>query len=54
MPTYVYQCVACGEEFEKIMSVAKHEKARPTCPACKSRKVKQVLGGFFAKTRRKS
>ena len=54
MPTYVYRCVKCGEEFEKIMTVAEREQARPACPACKSRQVKQVLGSFFAKTRRKS
>ncbi|MCU0304834.1 MAG: hypothetical protein MUC56_12345 [Thermoanaerobaculales bacterium] len=54
MPTYVFRCVKCGEEFERIMTVAEREKARPACPACRGRKVKPVLGGFFAKTSRKS
>jgi putative FmdB family regulatory protein len=54
MPTYVFRCVKCGEEFEKIMTVAQREKARPACPTCKGRKVTPVLGGFYAKTRRKS
>jgi putative FmdB family regulatory protein len=54
MPTYVFECVKCGEQFEKVMTVAQRDKARPVCPSCKGKKVKPVLGGFFAKTSRKS
>lgn len=54
MPTYVFRCSKCDAEFEKIMTVAKREKARPVCPECKGRKVEPVLFGFFAKTSRKS
>jgi putative FmdB family regulatory protein len=54
MPTYVFRCIKCGEEFEKTMTVAQRETARPACPACKGRKVEPVFSGFFAKTRRKS
>jgi putative FmdB family regulatory protein len=44
----------CNAQFEKTMTVAQREKARPTCPECKGRKVEPVLSGFFAKTSRKS
>lgn len=54
MPTYVFKCDTCKHTFEKTMTVAEREKARPVCPKCKGRKVTTVLSGFFAKTRRKS
>jgi putative FmdB family regulatory protein len=54
MPTYEFRCVKCSQSFEKVMTVAQRGKARPVCPACKSRKVEPVFGGFFAKTSRKS
>ena len=54
MPTYVFRCAKCNQEFEKFMTVAQRDKARPACPACKGRKVEPVLGSFFAKTSRKS
>jgi putative FmdB family regulatory protein len=54
MPTYVFRCVKCGHEFERVMTVTQREKARPSCPKCKGRKVQPVLSGFFAKTSRKS
>ena len=54
MPVYVFRCVKCDAQFEKTMTVAQREKAKPTCPECKGRKVVPVLSGFFAKTNRKS
>jgi putative FmdB family regulatory protein len=54
MPVYVFRCVKCGAKFEKTMTVAQREKAKPACPKCKGRRVDPVLGGFFAKTSRKS
>jgi putative FmdB family regulatory protein len=54
MPVYVFRCVKCNAQFEKTMTVAQREKAKPVCPECKGRKVVPVLGGFFAKTSRKS
>jgi putative FmdB family regulatory protein len=54
MPTYEFRCLKCNGSFEKIMTVAQREKARPVCPSCRSRKVEPVFGGFFAKTSRKS
>jgi putative FmdB family regulatory protein len=50
MPTYEYQCEACGHEFEKSQSI----KAAPVrlCPACGKRKVKRLIsmgGGVIFK-----
>ena len=54
MPVYVFRCVKCDTTFEKTMKVAEREKAKPVCTQCGGRKVVPVLGGFFAKTSRKS
>jgi len=54
MPTYVFRCKKCGAQFEKIMTVARRDTARPVCPECKGRKIEPVLTGFMAKTSRKS
>jgi len=42
MPTYEYECEACGHAFEKFQSI----KARPArkCPACGRMKVRRLLG----------
>lgn len=42
MPTYEYQCGACGHKFEKFHSIT----AEPikVCPACKKKKVKRLIG----------
>ncbi len=42
MPTYEYECEACGHRFEKFQSIT----AKPvrTCPACSERAVKRLLG----------
>ena len=42
MPTYDYQCDACGHAFEKFQSMT----ARPdkTCPACGARKLRRLIG----------
>jgi len=62
MPTYEYECEACGHTFEKFQSI----KAKPirTCPACGKRKVRRLLGtggalifkgsGFYATDYRSS
>ncbi len=54
MPTYVFRCEKCGERFERSMTVAEHDTAKPPCPKCKGRKVSHEISGFFAKTSRKS
>jgi putative FmdB family regulatory protein len=42
MPTYEYQCAACGHAFEKFQSI----KAAPIkkCPQCGKSKVKRLIG----------
>jgi putative FmdB family regulatory protein len=54
MPTYVYLCDKCGEEFNRIMSIKEYGEAKATCPKCKSPQVTQQLVEFIAKTSRKS
>jgi putative FmdB family regulatory protein len=43
MPTYEYECGACGHRFEEFQSI----KAKPlaTCPICKKRKVRRLVSG---------
>ncbi len=42
MPTYDYECNACGHKFEEFQSI----KADPikTCPVCKKNRVKRLIG----------
>ncbi len=42
MPTYDYICESCGCEFERFQSIT----ANPlrTCPKCKKRKLKRLIG----------
>jgi putative FmdB family regulatory protein len=42
MPTYEYQCDACGERFEKFQSIT----AAPIkkCPSCGKSKVRRLIG----------
>jgi putative FmdB family regulatory protein len=55
MPTYVFKCGACGQQFEKIMTIAEREKGKPpSCPKCKKHKAERVYTSFYAKTGRKS
>ena len=62
MPTYEYECDACGHTFEKFQSMT----ARPVkkCPACGARRARRRLGtgagiifkgsGFYATDYRSS
>jgi putative FmdB family regulatory protein len=42
MPTYDYECQACGHKFEEFQSI----KAPPikTCPVCRKNKVRRLIG----------
>ena len=42
MPTYDYECTACGHRFEKFQSIT--ASAIRKCPECKKLKVKRLLG----------
>jgi putative FmdB family regulatory protein len=42
MPTYDYECQACGHQFEKFQSIT--APAVKKCPACAKLKVKRLIG----------
>ena len=42
MPTYDYICEGCGCEFERFQSIT--VKPLRTCPKCKKRKLKRLIG----------
>jgi putative FmdB family regulatory protein len=42
MPTYDYQCGACGHEWELFQSM--NDSPVKSCPKCKKRKAKRLLG----------
>lgn len=42
MPTYDYRCEACGHEFENFQGMS--EPVLKTCPECKKRKLKRLIG----------
>lgn len=54
MATYEYRCEACKKSFTLIQRISEHDKAKVSCPKCKSVKVKQQISGFQVKTSRKS
>lgn len=42
MPTYEYECARCGHTFEKFQGI--NDPAVKTCPKCRGRKVKRLIG----------
>jgi putative FmdB family regulatory protein len=42
MPTYDYECDACGHKFEEFQSMM--AKNLRKCPACKKSKLRRLLG----------
>jgi putative FmdB family regulatory protein len=42
MPTYEYQCQACGERFERFQPIT--AAAVRKCPACGRNKVRRLIG----------
>lgn len=43
MPNYDYVCGKCGHEFEAFQSM--NDAPLKTCPVCKKRAVKRMVGG---------
>ena len=41
MPTYEYECEACGHKFEMLQKFS--DKPVKTCPECKKRKAKRLI-----------
>jgi len=54
MPMYDYKCLGCGKESLIAMTLKEHEGGPVTCPACGSKKVKQMITSFIARTTKKS
>ena len=42
MPTYDYECDACGHSFEKFQPIT--SKPVRICPECRKRKVRRLIG----------
>ena len=43
MPTYQYECEACGHEFEELQSMTEAKFTK--CPKCKKNKLVRLIGG---------
>jgi putative FmdB family regulatory protein len=54
MPTYDYRCEKCGKRYAVVQRISEHGGRAPACPKCRSRRVRQELGSFYAKTAKKS
>lgn len=54
MAIYEYHCLECKKAFSVRHHIEEHERKRPKCPKCGSRKVEQRFSSFFAKTAKKS
>lgn len=42
MPTYDYECTACGHRFEEFQSISAEPLTK--CPACKKKKLQRLFG----------
>ena len=45
MPIYEYECLGCGQRFEKLVRSAKSPR-ETTCPKCGRREVKRLPSVF--------
>jgi len=46
MPTYEYECDACGHRFEEFQQIS--DAPLKTCPECKKRKLRRLIGAGAA------
>src|SRR6188768_2659873 len=46
MPTYDYECDACGHTFELFQSIS--EPVQKKCPECKKKKLRRLIGAGAA------
>jgi len=49
MPVYEYQCLECGEKFEKLVR-SMNSPQEIECPKCGGRKVEKLLSAFGLRT----
>jgi|SRR4029450_12862146 putative FmdB family regulatory protein len=54
MPTYSYRCDKCRKTFERTESISEHEKRKPQCPICGSKKVAALPARVYVVTSKKS
>jgi putative FmdB family regulatory protein len=54
MPTYEFECKKCGCQFEQVMTVNEHDKAKVRCPKCKSEEVGHLIESVNVTTPKKS
>ncbi|WP_447974693.1 FmdB family zinc ribbon protein [Nitrospira sp. Kam-Ns4a] len=54
MPMSEYQCLDCGKAFLLVLTLKEHERGDAVCPACGSKRVKQLRTDFIARTAKKS
>ena len=47
MPLYEYRCRACGERFEKLVSIST-STADITCPTCQQREAERLISQVAA------
>ena len=45
MPIYEYQCLECGQKFERLVRFA-DSSPKVECPKCGGRKVEKLLSAF--------
>ena len=43
MPTYDYECRACGHSFDVFQSMS--DEALSVCPACQKKQLRRLIGG---------
>ncbi len=46
MPTYEYECDACGHSFEEFQQIS--DEPLKSCPSCKKRKLRRLIGSGAA------
>ena len=54
MPLYEYFCETCQREVTLAMTISDHDRGAATCPHCRGKDIRPLLGTFFSKTSRKS
>jgi putative FmdB family regulatory protein len=54
MPMYEYECGKCQNTFTVALSFKEHEQGVAACPGCGSKKVRQLISSFIAKTASKT
>jgi putative FmdB family regulatory protein len=54
MPIYEYLCKDCHGSFDKILTLAAHDREPITCPKCGSKNVEQGFTNFYPITSKKS